>query len=113
MFAETDESVNKKTIAAFEHGLTPIVCCGETLERRESGKTFDLVAGQVTKALAGLTEEQVKATVIAYEPIWAIGTGNLLLLQMQTKYVRTSVKLLQKLFLQKLQKLFVSNTAVA
>ena len=75
MFAETDESVNKKTIAAFEHGLTPIVCCGETLEERESGKTFDLVAGQVTKALAGLTEEQVKATVIAYEPIWAIGTG--------------------------------------
>ncbi|PFJ14962.1 triose-phosphate isomerase [Bacillus cereus] len=75
MFAETDETVNKKTIAAFEHGLTPIVCCGETLEERESGKTFDLVAGQVTKALAGLTEEQVKATVIAYEPIWAIGTG--------------------------------------
>ena len=75
MFAETDESVNKKTIARFEHGLTPIVCCGETLEERESGKTFDLVAGQVTKALAGLTEEQVKATVIAYEPIWAIGTG--------------------------------------
>ena len=75
MFAETDESVNKKTIAAFEHGLTPIVCCGETLEERESGKTFDLVAGQVTKALARLTEEQVKATVIAYEPIWAIGTG--------------------------------------
>ncbi|MGE6615447.1 triose-phosphate isomerase [Bacillus mycoides] len=75
MFAETDESVNKKTLAAFEHGLTPIVCCGETLEERESGKTFDLVAGQVTKALAGLTEEQVKVTVIAYEPIWAIGTG--------------------------------------
>ena len=105
MFAETDESVNKKTIAAFEHGLTPIVCCGETLEERESGKTFDLVAGQVTKALAGLTEEQVKATVIAYEPEASSSV--------QTKYVRTSVKLLQKLFLQLLQKLFVSNTAVA
>jgi triosephosphate isomerase len=75
MFAETDETVNKKTLAAFEHGLTPIVCCGETLEERESGKTFDLVADQVRKALAGLTEEQAKATVIAYEPIWAIGTG--------------------------------------
>ena len=99
MFAETDESVNKKTIATFEHGLTPIVCCGETLEERESGKTFDLVAGQVTKALAGLTEEQVKATVIAYEPIGLSVQVNLLLLQMQTKYVRTSVKLLQKLFL--------------
>lgn len=75
MFAETDETVNKKTLAAFEHGLTPIVCCGETLEERESGKTFDLVGDQVKKALVGLTEEQVKVTVIAYEPIWAIGTG--------------------------------------
>lgn len=75
MFAETDETVNKKTIAAFEHGLTPIVCCGETLEERESGKTFDLVADQVKKALAGLSPEQAKQVVIAYEPIWAIGTG--------------------------------------
>ncbi|WP_416828468.1 triose-phosphate isomerase [Ectobacillus polymachus] len=75
MFAETDETVNKKTKAAFAHGLTPIVCCGETLEQRESGKTFDLVGDQVKKALEGLTEEQLKATVIAYEPIWAIGTG--------------------------------------
>lgn len=75
MFAETDETVNKKTKAAFAHGLAPIVCCGETLEERESGKTFDLVGDQIKKALAGLTEEQAKATVIAYEPIWAIGTG--------------------------------------
>ncbi|WP_028403379.1 triose-phosphate isomerase [Ectobacillus panaciterrae] len=75
MFAETDETVNKKTLAAFANGLTPIVCCGETLEERESGKTFDLVAEQVKKALNGLTEEQAKATIIAYEPIWAIGTG--------------------------------------
>ena len=75
MFAETDESVNKKTAAAFKHGLTPIVCCGETLEEREAGKTNDLVADQVTKALAGLTDEQLKQVVIAYEPIWAIGTG--------------------------------------
>lgn len=75
MFAETDESVNKKTAAAFKHGLVPIVCCGETLEEREAGKTNDLVADQVTKALAGLTDEQLKQTVIAYEPIWAIGTG--------------------------------------
>jgi triosephosphate isomerase (TIM) len=75
MFAETDEAVNKKTIAAFANGIIPIVCCGETLEEREAGKTFDLVADQVKKALAGLTEEQLKATVIAYEPIWAIGTG--------------------------------------
>ncbi|MBO9129913.1 triose-phosphate isomerase [Bacillus sp. 165] len=75
MFAETDETVNKKTIAAFKHGLTPIVCCGETLEEREGGKTFDLVADQVKNALAGLSSEQAKQVVIAYEPIWAIGTG--------------------------------------
>ncbi|MTH53800.1 triose-phosphate isomerase [Bacillus mangrovi] len=75
MFAETDETVNKKTLAAFKHGLTPIVCCGETLEERESGKTNDLVGNQVKAALEGLSEDQVKQTVIAYEPIWAIGTG--------------------------------------
>jgi triosephosphate isomerase (TIM) len=75
MFNETDESVNKKTLAAFKHNLTPIVCCGETLEQRESGETMNLVGAQIQKALTGLTEEQVKQTVIAYEPIWAIGTG--------------------------------------
>lgn len=75
MFNETDEAVNKKTLAAFKHNLTPIVCCGETLEERESGKTNALVGDQVKKALVGLTTEQAKQTVIAYEPIWAIGTG--------------------------------------
>ncbi|WP_282154614.1 triose-phosphate isomerase [Cytobacillus gottheilii] len=75
MFNETDESVNKKTLAAFAHGLTPIVCVGESLEQRENGETNQLVGDQVDKALAGLTEDQVKETVIAYEPIWAIGTG--------------------------------------
>lgn len=75
MFNETDESVNKKALAAFKHNLVPIVCCGETLEERESGKTNDLVGDQIAKALKGLTEEQVQNTVIAYEPIWAIGTG--------------------------------------
>ncbi|GMB09069.1 triose-phosphate isomerase [Thermolongibacillus altinsuensis] len=75
MFAETDETVNKKVLAAFKHGLVPIVCCGETLEERESGKTNEVVAAQVEKALEGLTEEQTKQVVIAYEPIWAIGTG--------------------------------------
>lgn len=75
MFNETDDAVNKKTLAAFKHQLTPIVCCGETLEERESGQTNELVGNQVKKALVGLTDEQVKQTVIAYEPIWAIGTG--------------------------------------
>lgn len=75
MFNETDETVNKKAHAAFKHNLIPIVCCGETLEQREAGQTNEFVGGQVKAALAGLTEEQVRQTVIAYEPIWAIGTG--------------------------------------
>jgi triosephosphate isomerase len=75
MFNETDEAVNKKIAAAFLHHLVPIVCVGETLAQRESGITNEFVAGQVEKALAGLTDEQVKQVVIAYEPIWAIGTG--------------------------------------
>jgi triosephosphate isomerase (TIM) len=75
MFNETDETVNKKVLAAFKHKLTPIVCCGETLEQRESGKTNDLVGDQIKQALQGLEADQVKQTVIAYEPIWAIGTG--------------------------------------
>ncbi|MCL6571708.1 MAG: triose-phosphate isomerase [Bacillus sp. (in: Bacteria)] len=75
MFNETDESVNKKTLAAFTYNLTPIVCCGETLAQRENGETMKLVGTQIKKALTGLTDEQVKQTVLAYEPIWAIGTG--------------------------------------
>jgi triosephosphate isomerase len=74
-FNETDEAVNKKVHAAFAHSLTPIVCVGETLEEREAGNTASKVEGQVERALANLTEAQVKQTVIAYEPIWAIGTG--------------------------------------
>ena len=74
-FAETDVTVNKKVIKAFEHNLIPIVCVGESLEQREQGITFELVAMQTKIALLGLTAEQVKKTIIAYEPIWAIGTG--------------------------------------
>ncbi|SDM17783.1 triose-phosphate isomerase [Sediminibacillus halophilus] len=74
-FAETDETVNKKAHAAFNHNLTPIICVGETLEQRENNETMNHVEAQVKQALSGLTEEQVKASIIAYEPIWAIGTG--------------------------------------
>ena len=74
-FNETDETVNKKLKAAFTYGLKPIVCVGETLEEREAGKTTDIITKQTELALNGLTEEQVKNTIIAYEPIWAIGTG--------------------------------------
>ena len=74
-FAETDETVNKKIKSAFANDLKPIVCVGESLEQREAGKTEEVITKQVELALAGLTEEQVKNTIIAYEPIWAIGTG--------------------------------------
>lgn len=74
-FNETDETVNKKIKAAFANGLKPIVCVGETLEQREAGTTIDVITTQTKLALDGLTDEQVANTIIAYEPIWAIGTG--------------------------------------
>lgn len=74
-YNETDESVNKKLKAALANGLKPIVCVGETLEQREAGITKDFVTTQVKLALEGLTSEDVAKTIIAYEPIWAIGTG--------------------------------------
>lgn len=74
-FNETDETVNKKVKAAFQYGLKPIVCVGETLEQREAGKTEEIITKQTELALEGLTGSQVESTIIAYEPIWAIGTG--------------------------------------
>jgi triosephosphate isomerase len=74
-FNETDEGVNKKTKAALAHGLTPIICVGESLAQNEAGETQAFVSGQVKAALAGLTAVQTAQCVIAYEPIWAIGTG--------------------------------------
>ena len=74
-FAETDETVNKKVLKAFEHGLTPIICCGESLTQREQGITLDWIRMQVKIAFQNVTADQAKKGVIAYEPIWAIGTG--------------------------------------
>ena len=74
-YNETDESVNKKLKAAFNYNLKPILCVGETLEQREEGITKDLITTQTRLALEGLSNEQVKKVIIAYEPIWAIGTG--------------------------------------
>ena len=74
-FNETDETVNKKIKVAFENELKPIVCVGESLEQREAGITAEIITSQTRLALEGLTEEKVKNTIIAYEPIWAIGTG--------------------------------------
>jgi triosephosphate isomerase len=74
-FAETDETVNKKVHASFKHGLTPIVCVGEKLEEREAGNTKSVCKVQTEAAFAGLSAEQAAQVVVAYEPIWAIGTG--------------------------------------
>ena len=74
-FGETNEDVNKKVLKAFEHGITPIMCCGESLEQREQGITMDWIRQQVKVGLQNVTADQAKTMVIAYEPIWAIGTG--------------------------------------
>ncbi|MBP3420759.1 MAG: triose-phosphate isomerase [Lachnospiraceae bacterium] len=74
-FAETNETVNKKMLKAFEHGITPIMCCGESLEQREQGVTMDFIRQQVKVGFLNVTADQAKTAVIAYEPIWAIGTG--------------------------------------
>jgi triosephosphate isomerase len=74
-FAETDAIVNQKLHAALKHGVVPVVCVGEVLAERESGKTGDVLKTQITGALAGITAETAKPIVIAYEPVWAIGTG--------------------------------------
>ncbi len=75
LFAETDESVNSKALALAESGLGTIFCIGETLEERESGKMFDVLRQQVTAGLKDLTAKQMQTVVVAYEPVWAIGTG--------------------------------------
>lgn len=72
---EAGELLRRKVLAAFRAGLTPVLCCGETLEVRDAGRTLDVVRGQLAEALDGLTGQQVERVVLAYEPVWAIGTG--------------------------------------
>ena len=74
-YNETDETCNKKVLKAIEVGINPILCCGETLEERESNSTMDKVKGQIVKGLKDVKAEDLEKVVIAYEPIWAIGTG--------------------------------------
>ena len=75
LFGETDATVNRKLAAAFSGGLVPIACIGETLDQRERNETFDVLDRQITQGLDGLTSDQIAQLVIAYEPVWAIGTG--------------------------------------
>jgi triosephosphate isomerase len=75
-FGETDETVNKKVHALFRHGIAPIVCCGESLATYEAGETQTFVRDQIRKGLDGLSAEQANGLIVAYEPIWAIGTGH-------------------------------------
>lgn len=74
-FGETNQTVNKKIRAALRHGLTPIVCVGEVLQEREANKTFDVIRTQCKESLAGFSADEMKRMIIAYEPVWAIGTG--------------------------------------
>jgi len=75
ILGETDEAINRKVFSVLKGGIVPIVCVGETLQEREAGRTLEVIEGQVRGSLAGLDAEQMRRTVIAYEPVWAIGTG--------------------------------------
>ena len=97
-FNETDETVNKKIKKAFEVGLKPIVCVGEKLEQREEGIAEEIVTGQIKLDLEGLTNEQVKNTIIAYEPIWAIGTGKTATSEDANNMIKTIRKQIADLF---------------
>lgn len=95
-FNETDQTVNKKVHKALECGLTPIVCCGETLVQREAGVTMEKIRMQVKRALLGLTDRQAAKVLIAYEPIWAIGTGKHASANRQKEFVPEYVVFFQK-----------------
>lgn len=97
-FGETNETVNKRIRAALTHGLTPIVCVGENLAEREGNKTFDVIKNHVEGSLANLTSEEMSKIVIAYEPVWAIGTGKTATPE-QAQEVHAYIRaLLEKLF---------------
>lgn len=97
-FAETDETVNKKVVKALEYGLTPIMCCGESLAEREDGITIEKIRIQIKKGLKGLTPEQAQKVVIAYEPIWAIGTGKVATTQQAQEVCHAIRVVLSELF---------------
>ncbi len=92
IFGETDEWVNKKAKALLAHGITPIICVGESLEQNQAGETVRFVRSQIEGALAGLSAEQVAGLVIAYEPIWAIGTGLTATAEDANGIIKTSIR---------------------
>ena len=94
-FGETDFTVNKKVLAALETGLHPIICVGESLEQRELGITMELIALQIKSALAGVSADKLRKCVIAYEPIWAIGTGKTATAEQAAEvctFIRTTIR---------------------
>ena len=97
-------------LKAIEHGITPIICCGETLTQREQGVTIDFVRQQIKIALQGVTADQAKEVVIAYEPIWAIGTGVVATTEQAQKFVQLSEHVSQKYMMMRQQKLSVFST---
>ena len=109
-FGETDEDINKKMHKAFEHGLTPIMCCGESLEQREQGVTMDFIRQQVKIGFQGLTADQAKKAVIAYEPIWQSEPEKQLLLSRLRKYAVRSVSASLKYTMMLQQQRSVSST---
>lgn len=111
-FAETDETVNKKVLKAFEHGITPIICCGESLTQRKQGIYIDWIRMQIKIAFQNVTADQAKTAVIAYEPIWAIGTVKQRHPIRQKKSARQSVTVSQKFMTMRQQQRSVFSTAV-
>ena len=97
-FNETDETVNKKVLKAYEVGFTPIICCGETLEQREEGITLSWIKGQIVAAFKDVTAEQAKTAVVAYEPIWAIGTGKVATTQQAEEVCGTIRNVLKEIY---------------
>ena len=110
-FGETNEDVNKKVLKAFEHGITPIMCCGETLTQREQGVTMDFIRQQVKVGFQGVTADQAKTAVIAYEPIWQSEQVKQLQLSRLRKYAQVFVHASLKSMMMQQQQLSVSSTA--
>lgn len=111
-FKECDCVLNKKVKKALEAGLVPILCCGESLEQREMGVTMDWIRLQIKSDLAGVTAEQVKGIVIAYEPIWAIGTGKTATTEQAEEVARAFVSASQRCTIQIPLRQYVFSTAV-